>query len=89
MHILKNHKGKMFQAAQSIPTGRRLGLTGTPMQNRLLEMWAVVDTVIPGAAGDVEDFEKEYEAIERGQLYGRTPMEEANAKMANDNLRRR
>lgn len=41
---------------------RRVGLavTGTPVENRLLDLWSIMDFAVPGYLGDLKDFESRY-----------------------------
>lgn len=53
---------------RAIPSARRLILSGTPIQNNLLEMWALFDFVTPGLLGSAVSFAHNFEArISRGQ----------------------
>lgn len=47
-HIIKNPQTKMSKAVHQINSKHRLILTGTPIQNSLLEFWALVDWVTKG-----------------------------------------
>ena len=47
-HRLKNTEIKTSSAVMSIPTRRRIALTGTPIQNDLGEFFAIVEFVNPG-----------------------------------------
>lgn len=44
-----------------LPTRRRLLLSGTPIQNDLLEFYAMVDVANPDLLGDAATFHKMYE----------------------------
>ena len=39
-----------------------VGLSGTPVENRLADLWCVVDAACPGALGDLKNFSETYEA---------------------------
>ncbi len=58
---IKNPRTKAARAARKIPCKFRLALTGTPLENRLLELWSVVDLIVPGYLGS----EREFRAIHR------------------------
>jgi superfamily II DNA or RNA helicase len=45
---VKNHHGKTHQAVRRIQAPFRLALTGTPMENRLMELWSLLSIVAPG-----------------------------------------
>ncbi|MEZ4392819.1 MAG: DEAD/DEAH box helicase [Polyangiales bacterium] len=50
------------QAAREVPADMRVALTGTPVENRLTELWAILDLCVPGALGALRSFER---AVER------------------------
>ncbi|MEZ5340287.1 MAG: DEAD/DEAH box helicase [Acidimicrobiales bacterium] len=41
-----------------IPATARIALTGTPVENRLVELWSIVDWVVPGLLGSLEQFKR-------------------------------
>jgi superfamily II DNA or RNA helicase len=45
---VKNHHGKTYQAVRRLDVPFRLALTGTPMENRLMELWSLLSIVAPG-----------------------------------------
>jgi superfamily II DNA or RNA helicase len=45
---VKNHQGKTYQAVRRIDAPFRLALTGTPFENRLMELWSLLSIVAPG-----------------------------------------
>ncbi|PHU12402.1 Switch 2 [Capsicum chinense] len=67
-HRLKNEKSKLYEACLEIKTRKRYGLTGTIMQNRLMELFNLFDWVIPGCLGTREHFREFYEEpLKHGQ----------------------
>ncbi len=58
---IKNPRTKAARAARKIPSKFRVALTGTPLENRLLELWSVVDLILPGYLGS----EREFRSIHR------------------------
>jgi SNF2-related domain/SNF2 Helicase protein/Helicase conserved C-terminal domain len=54
----KNPRTKRHRALRRIPRRRTLALTGTPIENRLGELWAIMDLVNPGLLGSHEAFER-------------------------------
>ena len=61
-HRLKNSKGNQtIQALASIASRRRLLLTGTPVQNDLLELYSVADWVMPSYLGELKAFRQVFE----------------------------
>jgi len=47
LQIAKNHTSRLYQALQKVNTPVRLGLTGTPIENRLRELKALFDLILP------------------------------------------
>lgn len=45
---VKNHQGKTYQAVRRVDADFRLALTGTPFENRLMELWSLLSIVAPG-----------------------------------------
>ncbi|MDX6326154.1 MAG: hypothetical protein QOK15_2508 [Nocardioidaceae bacterium] len=45
---VKNHTGKTYQCVRRLETPFRLALTGTPMENRIMELWSLLSIVAPG-----------------------------------------
>ena len=54
----KNPRTKRHRALRRIPRRRTLALTGTPIENRLGELWSIMDLVNPGLLGTREAFER-------------------------------
>ncbi|KAL5972497.1 hypothetical protein ACLOJK_039301 [Asimina triloba] len=67
-HRLKNEKSKLYGACLRIKTPNRYGLTGTIMQNKLMELFNLFDWVAPGCLGTREHFREFYdEPLKHGQ----------------------
>ena len=61
-HRLKNAEGtKTIQALEKCVATRRLVLTGTPIQNNLEELFAVVNFVVPGYLGSLKEFKVNFQ----------------------------
>eukprot|EP00644_Phytophthora_capsici_P001310 jgi/Phyca11/542777/estExt2_Genewise1Plus.C_PHYCAscaffold_100161 len=60
MHCLKNPDAKLTQAVKAIKCRKKLGLTGTLMQNNEKELHCLVDTIAPGAIGSWAEFSLYY-----------------------------
>ncbi|MEO9327338.1 DEAD/DEAH box helicase [Gordonia aurantiaca] len=68
---LKNVNTIASKAVRTIPADRRLALTGTPVENRLEDLRAVIDLVNPGLLGSASVFRARYaEPIERDRDTG-------------------
>lgn len=64
---IKNPLSATARAAKALKGQRRLALTGTPIENRLSEIWSIFDFVAPGLLGSLSQFEERYaRPIERG-----------------------
>ncbi|PHH63965.1 hypothetical protein CDD81_5184 [Ophiocordyceps australis] len=50
-HLIKNPKAKISQAVKKFVSNHRLILTGTPIQNNVLELWSLFDFLMPGFLG--------------------------------------
>ncbi len=57
---IKNPASKRARAIKSINSGGRVALTGTPVENRLQELWSIMDFLNPGLLGGEETFRKEF-----------------------------
>ncbi len=76
---IKNAGSATAQACKTLPADHRLALTGTPLENRLSELWSIFDFLMPGFLGAEEDFAERYEQ----------PIEVAADVGARERLRRR
>ncbi|KAI1811320.1 hypothetical protein GGS20DRAFT_114658 [Poronia punctata] len=50
-HLIKNPKAKISLAVKRLASNHRLILTGTPIQNNVLELWSLFDFLMPGFLG--------------------------------------
>lgn len=60
MHCLKNPEARLTKAVKAIKCRKKLGLTGTLMQNNEKELHCLVDTIAPGAIGTWAEFSLYY-----------------------------
>ncbi len=58
---IKNADSATAQACKSLPSDARLALTGTPLENRLSELWSLFDFLMPGFLGSAPTFKDRYE----------------------------
>ena len=64
---VKNHASGTARALRTIPAAARVALTGTPIENNLAELWAIVDWTTPGLLGTLSGFRARWAApIEAG-----------------------
>ena len=57
---IKNAHTKAATAVRRIPAAQKLALTGTPVENRLGELWAILDVVNPGLLGSEHQFRERW-----------------------------
>ncbi|KAK7938061.1 uncharacterized protein PG986_014929 [Apiospora aurea] len=55
-HLIKNPKAKISMAVKKLASNHRLILTGTPIQNNVLELWSLFDFLMPGFLGSEKVF---------------------------------
>lgn len=55
-HIIKNAASKLTQAVKTLVVNHRLVLSGTPIQNNVLELWSLFDFLMPGFLGTEKVF---------------------------------
>ena len=58
---IKNRQTQNAQAVKSIRAEHRLVLTGTPLENSVLDLWSIFDFLMPGYLGTAKDFKERYE----------------------------
>ncbi|MFI5863667.1 DEAD/DEAH box helicase [Streptomyces sp. NPDC051546] len=65
---VKNPRSSTAKALRTIPSAARVALTGTPVENNLSELWAVLDWATPGLLGRLGTFRTRYaEPVESGR----------------------
>jgi superfamily II DNA or RNA helicase len=60
-HEHKTPNSKISHAMKALQPDFRVACTGTPVENRLLDMWNIFDTVQPGLLGSAKQFSQTYE----------------------------
>ncbi|XP_072955978.1 protein CHROMATIN REMODELING 20 isoform X2 [Typha angustifolia] len=67
-HMIKNTRADITQALKQVKTQRRIALTGSPLQNNLMEYYCMVDFVREGYLGSSHEFRNRFQnPIENGQ----------------------
>ncbi|XP_065159905.1 chromatin-remodeling complex ATPase chain Iswi isoform X2 [Atheta coriaria] len=56
-HRIKNEKSKLSEILREFKTSNRLLLTGTPLQNNLHELWALLNFLLPDVFNSSDDFD--------------------------------
>ncbi|KAJ1984823.1 TATA-binding protein-associated factor mot1 [Dimargaris cristalligena] len=59
-HVIKNTKTKITKAVKSVNALHRLILSGTPVQNNVVELWSLFDFLMPGFLGTERMFNDRY-----------------------------
>jgi SNF2 family DNA or RNA helicase len=57
---VKNSLSQAARAVRRLRAGQRIALTGTPVENRLAELWSIMDFLNPGMLGTAEKFRARY-----------------------------
>ena len=64
---VKNHQAKTYKCVRELAAPFKLALTGTPMENNLMELWSLLSITAPGLFPDPKRFAEQYaRPIERG-----------------------
>ena len=77
--FVKNHQGKTYQCVRRLNVATKLAITGTPMENSLMDLWALLSITAPGLFPDPKRFADVY----------RRPIESGRAPDVLATLRRR
>jgi TATA-binding protein-associated factor len=86
-HQIRNAKAAVSIAAKQIRAAHRLILTGTPIQNDVLELWSLFDFLMPGYLGNESEFQENFSRpILNGYITGASPTAVAASQTALANL---
>ncbi|HET9770114.1 MAG TPA: DEAD/DEAH box helicase, partial [Acidimicrobiia bacterium] len=77
--FVKNHQGKTYQCARRLNAATKVAITGTPLENTLMDLWALLSITAPGLYPDPKRFDATY----------RKPIEKGDAPELLATLRRR
>ncbi len=77
--MVKNHRARGYRSVRLIDAPMKLAITGTPLENNLLELWALASLTCPGLLGGETHFTEVY----------RTPIEKDHEHGQLDRLQRR
>jgi len=65
---IKNAHTKQAAAVRKLSADHRIAMTGTPVENRLTELWSIFDFINPGYLGSLRDFTQRFaQAVERSR----------------------
>ncbi len=86
--FIKNPGAQVTQCVKQLKAQQRLALTGTPLENRLLDLWSIVDFIQPSYLGTQVDFNETYEAPREDGAAQRINRRRLSAKLRPLMLRR-
>ena len=58
---IKNRQTQNAQAVKAVRAQHRIVLSGTPLENSVLDLWSIFDFLMPGYLGSAKDFRERYE----------------------------
>ncbi|MEV8377973.1 SNF2-related protein [Kribbella sp. NPDC056861] len=58
--VTKNHQSKVYQCCRRLPAPFKLAITGTPMENNLMELWSLLSITSPGLFPSPLHFDQYY-----------------------------
>lgn len=56
VQFVKNHQSKAYQCVRKLETPFKLAITGTPMENNLMELWSLLSITAPGLFPNIKKF---------------------------------
>jgi len=65
---IKNPRTKAARSSRKLKAPLKVALSGTPLENRLLELWSIVELVLPGYLGSQKEFKEIYRHPSQTQL---------------------
>jgi superfamily II DNA or RNA helicase len=65
--FIKNPTAQVTQSVKQLRSEQRLALTGTPLENRLMDLWSITDFIQPNYLGSQEHFTQTYEPKADGE----------------------
>ena len=84
---VKNETGQVQEALKSMKTLRRIGLTGTPIQNNLKEYFYMIDWVVPAFLGTINQFNKDFIVpFQKGEKRGANGAKGQSAELRRHNI---
>lgn len=65
---VKNYQGKTYSVVRRLPARSKIAITGTPLENSLMDLWSLLSIVAPGLYPDPDRFSRVYrKPIEKGE----------------------
>lgn len=78
-HLIKNPKAKITLAVKQLVSNHRLILSGTPIQNHVLELWSLFDFLMPGFLGTEKVFLERFAKPITASRYSKSSSKEQEA----------
>lgn len=57
---IKNNTAQMTKAIKSLKGNTKFALTGTPLENSVMELWSIFDFIMPGYLTNIVNFQRKY-----------------------------
>lgn len=89
--FIKNPTAQVTQSVKQLKADQRIALTGTPLENRLLDLWSITDFIQPGYLGTQEQFNQTYDPRgegDEGEIAQRVARRRLSSKLRPLMLRR-
>ena len=80
-HRLKNEESQLYLCLKEFFIENILLVTGTPLQNNLRELWALMHFIEPHKFSDLEEFESKYSIEEADKVQGREKRAQAAVRV--------
>ena len=65
--FVKNHPAKTYRRARRLPRPFKLAITGTPVENNLMDLWSMLSIVAPGLFPSPQRFTEHYRQPDRAR----------------------
>lgn len=66
--FVKNHQGKTYRCIRQLNVGTKIAITGTPIENTLMDLWSLLSIAAPGLYPDPKRFDSAFRRpIESGE----------------------
>lgn len=78
-HLIKNPRAKVTLAVKQLLSNHRLILSGTPIQNNVLELWSLFDFLMPGFLGAEKVFQERFARPIAASRYSKSSSKEQEA----------
>ena len=63
--FVKNHQGKTYQCVRRLDVATKVAITGTPLENTLMDLWSLLSITAPGLYPDPEAVQRHVPQADR------------------------